>query len=345
FIPAATGIVADEFPRSRQQAIGLLTSILPIGWVVGPNLGGWMTVALGWRSIFWINIPLCAVALVASALLLPGGVRRESRIDLVGAGLLACGLGGIMIGISEMGSADSQPMWALTGLLLGAGVASLVYFWRRQNRVKDPVIEPEVLRGRPFVAANVYNLMFGAVMGALSLIPLYAVSIYGMSTIESGLIITPRSVVMLGASTVTSFLLVRWGYRWPMSLGVAGTVPGLVLLALEPASFGILGSSLMFLLLVMGLFGLSQGMATPASNNACIELMPQHLGTIVALRVMVRQTGGILSITTCSLLLENLGVAPGFRLFFFAYLAFMIVITPAIFAMPKSCQPPQYSRS
>ncbi len=159
------------------------------------------------------------------------------------------------------------------GLLLGGGLDGLILFWRRLTRVKDPIIEPELLRRRPFLAANVYNFIYGCAIGAISLVPLYAVSIYGMSTLQSGLVLTPRSIGMIATSMVTSLFLVRWGYRWPMLVGTVVMIPGFILLALEPISFAILGSqlsSIVFLLLVMGLSGLAQGTISPAVTNSLI---------------------------------------------------------------------------
>ncbi|MBN1685166.1 MAG: MFS transporter, partial [Spirochaetales bacterium] len=58
FMPCAAGIVSDEFPEARQRYIGLFSSIFPVGAIIGPNIGGWMVEALGWRSVFWLNVPL-----------------------------------------------------------------------------------------------------------------------------------------------------------------------------------------------------------------------------------------------------------------------------------------------
>ena len=62
FMPSAVGIAAEEFPESRQKAIGLFSSIFPIGQILGPNLGGWLVSILGWKSVFWINIPFVLAA-------------------------------------------------------------------------------------------------------------------------------------------------------------------------------------------------------------------------------------------------------------------------------------------
>ena len=105
-IPSATGIIADEFPKSRAKAIGLIASIAPIGMIVGPNLGGWMTTTLGWRSIFWINIPLCLIVIIVAATLMSQSNRREAHFDLVGSGLLAVGIVALMGGISTLGAME-----------------------------------------------------------------------------------------------------------------------------------------------------------------------------------------------------------------------------------------------
>ena len=78
-----------------------------------------------------------------------------------------------------------------------------------------------LLRSKPFLAANLYNMMVGAgVFGIFAFVPLYATSVHKLSTLVSGMILTPRSLGIIPASAVTSFLLKRWGYRWPMVLGM-----------------------------------------------------------------------------------------------------------------------------
>lgn len=340
FLPSASGIVADEFPKSRQKAIGFFTTVYPIGNVIGPNLGGWMITALGWRSIFWINIPLCIIALVASIFLMSAGRKEKSHIDVIGAGLLAIAIVTLMISLSEIGNADRITPWLLMVILIGISTASLLLFWRRQTRIDYPIVEPEILREKPFLAANIYNFVCGCNYGTISLVPLYAVSIYGLSTLESGFILTPRSVVMIAVSAVTSLSLVRWGYRWPLLAGTTIMIPGFIILALEPASFTISGTtfnSIVFLSIIMGLAGLSVGTAVPAASNASIELMPDKVGTIAGIRQMFLQAGSIFSITVGSLLLHNAGIAGGFQILFFGLSALiLLVMIPAIFVMPKS---------
>jgi len=340
FLPLAAGIVADEFPRARQQAIGLFTSIFPIGQIIGPNLGGWMVHAFGWRSIFWFNIPLGAIAFIASAFLLKSGQREEGHMDLVGASLFTGSLFAFISGLSGMGSSKDESSWVISGLLLVTSVILIIAFIRHEGKSKNPIIDLQILKEKPFIAANIYNFIYGAcIFGLMSFVPLYAVSVYGMSTLESGLILTPRSVGMMAASTVTSIFLTRWGYRWPMLIGTITIVLSLCLLGVESPGINVLGiqlSSTALLVVIMLLSGIGMGVAAPAANNACIELMPQRVATITGVRGMFRQSGGTISIAVTSLLLENIAdMAHGFALVFFGLAAIMVITTPLVFAMPK----------
>ena len=345
FLPSAAGIVADEFPHARPQAIGLFTSIFPIGQIIGPNLGGWMIAAYGWRSIFWLNIPFCILALVGSALLLRSEPRKAMQIDVAGAALLTGSLCTFMVGISVVGSGTGQLAQALVWLLFAASVAFIIAFIRRESKIKDPIIELEVLRQKPFVAANIYNFVFGAcIFGFFSFVPLYAVSIYGMSVFQSGLILTPRSVGIMLASAVASIFLPRWGYRWPMLIGTAMVMLSLFLLGFESPGITIFGmqfSSTALLLVIMALSGLGMGMALPAANNACIELMPDRVATITGIRGMFRLSGGAIAIAIISLLLQRIGnMALGFSIVFFGLAVIVLITVPAIFGMPRTCETP-----
>lgn len=342
-MPSATGIVADEFPLARQRVIGLLVSIWPIGMIIGPNVGGWMVTALGWRSVFWLNIPVAVGILIATALLLKPGRREKVYIDLQGAALFTASLLAFMLAISAMGNGAAQ--WGIAAILLIACIAFIVLFARRESRSQNPVIDVEMLRARPFLAANVYNFVFGAAAwGILTFVPLYAVSIYGMTTFRSGLILTPMSAGMIVASTVTSFFLLRWGYRWPMLIGTTATVLSLAFLGMQPGNTGILGvqlSSTVVLLIVLGFSGLGQGVLLPAANNACIDLMPQQIGTITGMRAMFRQGGGAVGTVATSLVLHNTSdMARGFYIVFLGLAAMLLVTIPTIFGMPSCAKAP-----
>jgi EmrB/QacA subfamily drug resistance transporter len=339
FVPTASGIVADEFPKSREAAIGLFSSIFTIGAIIGPNLGGWVVSRYSWRSIFYINVPIGAILLVAGMMLLKDvPTLSRPRIDFAGFALLCGSLLLLMVGLSLAGGGISPRSILLAGSFISASLIFGAFFFRQERRAPQPVLDPALLQSRPFVAANVANLAIGmTMMGVFSFVPLYVTSVLGLSTLMSGMILTPGSVAMTISSTVTAFLLRRWGYRWPMVIGFTGVAFMTMLLAPGPLSL-IMGDgwgsirSLVLLLFVNGIVG---GMVFPAANNACIELMPEKVGTIVGLRNMFRNIGGALGISIITLIL-HLSHTPraGFTIVFIAFGLIFVVSIPFLFFMP-----------
>ena len=340
-MPCVTSIVSDTFPETRQRAIGLLSSIFPIGMIIGPNLGGWLVESFGWRSIFWLNIPIGIVILVFSRLLLTGDQKIHSgKIDFVGVGLLSSSLIALMLGMTELANLQSLLSCMLSGLLIVSGIIFMIIFLRWEQKTANPIIDLAILKEKPFLATNIYNLMFGAcVLGVVTLIPLYAVSVYGMSTFESGFILTPRSIAMVIMSAIASFVLMRWGYRRPILLGTITTALSLFLLALEPQEIEVLGfhpNAYVLLGIIMFISGFGFGVAAPASNNACIELMPDKVATITALRMMFRMIGGAFGIALSTVVIHVVGdVGYAFQILFFGWTVILLLSLIAVFAMPS----------
>jgi EmrB/QacA subfamily drug resistance transporter len=342
FLPLMTAIASDLFPNSRQQAIGLFSSIFPIGMIIGPNIGGWLVEAYGWQSIFWLNIPLGVVVFIAMAIMLKETKKGGGHLDLTGVGLFSGMLSAFLIALSEIGNSGSDSAWVVVGVLLAAGVILGVLFLRHENKAKDPIIDLQMLQEKPFLAANIFNFLYGAaVLGIMSFIPLFATSFYGMSIFESGLILTPRSVGMIAASFVTSMMLPKWGYRWPMLIGAGFTVICMAMLGLEAAGVSLFGadtSAMWTMCIIMFLSGLAMGIIAPAANNACIELLPTRVATITGVRGMFRQSGSAVSIAVTALMLERfINVGQGFMWVFYGMAGILIIAIPFIFAMPKAC--------
>ncbi len=112
-LPSATGIVADEFPRSRQQAIGLFTTFVPSGMLLGPSLGGLLVSVFGWRSLFWVNLPFGLAGLLVAGLLFRDGKREKMRLDLAGAATLTASLLAFSVGLSSLGGVLVPPILAI----------------------------------------------------------------------------------------------------------------------------------------------------------------------------------------------------------------------------------------
>jgi MFS family permease len=340
-LPVATTIISDTFPEARQQAIGFFASILPIGNIIGPNIGGWMVESFGWRSTFWLNIPLGLIVFIASARLFKSGQREGGKLDLLGTGYFSGGLSAFLICLSTLGDVKSVASGLLPAALFMAAMVLLVAFYRREGRITNPLVDLDFLRLKPFLAANLFNLFYGAAaLGVMSFVPLFATSVYGMSTLESGIILTPRAVGMVLATLVTSYYLPRLGYRGPLLTGVGIIAASTVLLGLEPKALDILGMhfSAVFLVGTLLFFaGAGMGILAPAANNACIDLAPDRIAMITGLRGTFRQGGSAVSIAATALVLHFFtDIGHGFTMVYWGLAVLLLLVSPTIFMMPKS---------
>jgi len=341
FLPTAAGIVSDQFPEHRERAIGLFTSIFPIGGIVGPNLGGWIVSRYSWRYIFYINLPIgIGLAILIMILLKDSKVLSRPHIDFVGASFFFGAILFLMLGLNLIAEGFSTSSLLLTVLFLVVSFSFFSLFVYQEKKDSNPMLDMALLRSKPFLAANLYNMMVGAgVFGTFAFIPLYATSVHQLSTLASGMILTPRSLGVIPASAITSFLLKRWGYRWPMVLGLSiislSTIlldsRGLQLLRIIGIHLGV-AEILAVLIMVTGI---GVGIALPASNNACIELMPEKVATITGLRGMFRSVGGAFGISLITIILHSSSTpAHGFSATFFSFGLGLLLTIPLVFLMP-----------
>jgi EmrB/QacA subfamily drug resistance transporter len=297
-LPSAYGVIGDSFAQRRAQMVGLLSSIMPLGSVIGPTAGGFIVEELGWRWTYAMNTPTGALV-VALLLLMPKGQARQgSRLDVLGAALLSVAIASLIYALTELSrrSPPPSPPLVAAGLLAAALAGAL--FLRHERRTPEPVLELALARQREFAFVNGLNLLYGAcVFGAFSFIPLYAYEAYGMTSSQSGLLLIPRAVASALTSAVASVLLPRTGYRRPilaglllMALALAFLWRGVQEPQLGPLSLG----RFPYLALVIALTGVGFGLSGPAANNAAIELAPQRIAAITGLRGMFRLVGGAL---------------------------------------------------
>ncbi len=341
FLPTASGMVSDHFPENRARAIGFFTSIFPVGGIIGPNLGGWIVSRYSWRYIFYINLPI-GIFLFALIMILLKDSKKSSRprVDFAGAFLMSSSILFLMLGLNLLGEGHSAYSFTFSVALLASSLTLGIIFLRQEKRVANPFLDIALLQSRPFLAANLLNFLLGTcVFGIFSFVPLYATSVHGLSTLLSGMIMTPRSIGTISASAITSFFLRRWGYRWPMIIGFGIVSGATVLLAPDLLLWNVLGvawgpAKVMALLLLVS--GLGMGMAFPAANNACIELMPGKVATIVALRNMFRTIGGAMGVSVITFILHQVpSSTSGFRIVFLALGITLFCSLPLAFLMPS----------
>jgi EmrB/QacA subfamily drug resistance transporter len=301
FMPSATGIVSDHFGPERDRAVGMFTSILPVGGIIGPIIGGVFVSYWSWRGIFLVNVPIGIVLIALTLKFIPASVRRpSSRIDVRGIITLAVLITAAMFGITYLGSGD-VPLYS--PLFLGSeaiAVIALILFVRHSQTDPAPFVPYRLLRGRGFGIMNVINLIYGAAaLGFAALVPLYAQDRYHLSALGSGTLLTARGVGMIAVAGVAAMALRRTGYRLPMIIGFLVLAAGLAMMSLSPVGL----SPYAWLAIGAGLTGCGMGLSVPASNNASLQLAPDQVAAIAGLRGMFRQSGSIIavSVTTATI--------------------------------------------
>jgi len=307
FMPSATGIVSDHFGEQRDRAVGMFTSIFPIGGIVGPVLGGLFVSYWTWRGIFLVNVPIGIILITLTARFIPASATRpSSRIDITGVLLLAVLIATGMFGITYLGSGEI-PLYSPVFLgCLVAAVAFCYLFVRHSKRDAFPFVPYRLLRGRGFGIMNLINYLYGAAaLGFAALVPLYAQDRYGMAALSSGTLLTARAVGMIAIAGVAAMTLRRTGYRWPMVGGFVILAGGMLTMAVSaPVSpYG-------WLAIGAALTGLGMGLSVPASNNASLQLAPDQVAAIAGLRGMFRQAGAITAVSvTTAVIARSAGAA------------------------------------
>jgi EmrB/QacA subfamily drug resistance transporter len=342
-MPSAVGIVSDQFRERRSQAIGLFTSVFPIGGIIGPNLGGYILEHWSWREMFFVNVPIGVVVFIAVFVLLPGhqAARPKLHADPLGLLLYSGAIVALMYGMTA--AADDPSLWR-NPLLWGLFVVSVVLgflFVRHIRRAENPVMDYRLVATHPFLAANLYNFFFGAAaFGFFSFVPYYAVTQFGMGPLESGAVLTPRAIAMIAVSGLSSITLIRYGYRLPMLAGMVLVVVTLLLLAQQWTSVQLGSISLSgfwYLALVLAISGAGMGLANPASNNAALDLAPGQAAALTGVRGMFRLTGGVLSIAGIVLALTFFpDQAEGLAKIFLVLSAVLLVTVPLALMIPDT---------
>lgn len=331
-MPSATGIVSDHFGPERDRAVGMFTSILPVGGIIGPILGGVFVSYWSWRGIFLVNVPI-GIALIALTIkFIPSNsTRKKSRIDARGIALLAILITTAMFGITYLGSGNI-PLYSPVFLVSEAvALIALALFVRHSRNDAAPFVPYRLLRGRGFGIMNLINLVYGAAaLGFAALVPLYAQDRYNMAPLGAGTLLTARAVGMIAVAGVAAMTLRRTGYRLPMIVGFTVLAGGLLMMALSPDI-----SAYAWLAIASAITGLGMGLSVPASNNASLQLAPDQVAAIAGLRGMFRQSGSIIAVSVTTALIarsSNAGLVQAHVFLVFA--ALLLVLLPMIRLVP-----------
>jgi len=239
---------------------------------VGPSLGGWLAEAFGWRSVFYINVPvgLAAIALAVRSIADDHVGEAEERFDFSGATLFTSGLVALMIALNQGHD------WGWTSpLTLGVMVGALVLlavFVRVEQRRPAPMLDLSLFRSRTFSASAASALLnYACVYAVTFVLPFLLIQARGLGTAEAGLVLTAQPIVMAVVAPISGALSDRIGSRGLATAGMLLLAAGLVALGLL-VTRGSLGQ----IAAALALFGLGVGIFVSPNNSALMGAAPRN---------------------------------------------------------------------
>ncbi|MER0479785.1 MFS transporter [Streptomyces sp. Edi2] len=301
--PVAMSIITNTFtdPRERARAIGAWGGVVGISMAAGPVIGGLLVQSVGWRSIFWINVPIGALAFFLTLRYVPESrAPKPRRVDPVGQLLVIALLGSLTYAIIEAPDAGwTSPEILVLVLVALASLAGLIAYERRRS---EPLIDLRFFHSAPFSGATIVAVCaFAALAGFLFINTLYLQNIRGLSALDAGLYMLPMAGMTLIFAPVSGRLVGNRGPRLPLLLaGTAMGASGLLFAAFDAQAT----NALLFTGYV--LFGIGFGLVNAPITNTAVSGMPRtQAGVAAAVASTSRQVGQSLGVAVIGAVLAG----------------------------------------
>ncbi|WP_440708524.1 MFS transporter [Herbiconiux sp. YIM B11900] len=302
-MPATLALIRVSFDdqRERNIAISVWGSVAVVGAALGPIVGGALLEVFWWGSVFLVNVPVVLVALIATAIVAPGGDRDRSRPwDLLSSVQAMLGLGGLVVALKEATKAD--PAWPVLGVAAVVGAVAFTLFLRRQIRLPYPLLDLRLFR-IPALTAGVVaaGLSLFAVAGVELATSQYFQLVEGFTPLQAGLVVVSFAVGSLPSSLLGGAVLHRVGPRMLIAGGLGIAAVGVVLaIALLPAGWG--GP-------VAGLVvaGLGLGFVMASASSAIVGSAPRHrAGMAASVEEVSYEFGGLVAVAVLGSLIFSI---------------------------------------
>jgi EmrB/QacA subfamily drug resistance transporter len=304
-MPATLSIITNAFPaHERGKAIGTWAGVSALALAIGPVVGGFLVENVSWQSIFFLNVPVAALAVVVTI-----AATRESRdensthhVDFPGVTAVTIGLAALVLALVE-GNSWGWGSASIVGLL-ALSAAGLVAFAIVERRVVEPMVDFQFFRSRSFLGANLVAFIVSfAMLAMFFFLALYMQNIKGYSPLQAGVRFLPSTVVIILVAPISGRLSDRIGPRPLMTAGlliVAGSLFWQGHLEVD-TSYGFLIGAFMLMGLGMGL------VMSPMSTAGMNAVEPAKAGVASGILTMSRMVGGTFGVAAMGALITGLG--------------------------------------
>jgi len=301
---SAAIITAIFPPQERGKALGLTGTVVALGSLTGPALGGILIGLASWRSIFYINVPIGLIGFAAVLLILPIDVPSKEKESFVFLGALTFTFGMILVLLGITNGEDWGWLSFPVLLSVALGTVSLVVFVLTERRIKHPMIDLSLFRNRPFLIGNLSGgLSFVAMFANTLILPFYLQGILNYKPAQVGLILMVFPIAMAIVAPLSGHASDKFG---PMVL----TTSGLVITGLGLFYFSTLTATTNFYQILPGsiLTGVGAGMfQSPNNSSVMSSVPPRKLGIAGGINSLVRNLGMVIGIAWSVSLFESLG--------------------------------------
>jgi EmrB/QacA subfamily drug resistance transporter len=293
-MPATLSILTNVFrdPRERGRAIAVWAGVSGLAVAIGPITGGLLLEHFSWGSVFWVNLPIGAAALLLGAFVVPTSRDpKQTRLDPIGALLSIVGLATLLFGIIE----GPEKGWTSDIVITAFAIAAvtLIGFVRWEQRSAHPMLDMSVFRNPRFSSASsTITLTFFALFGSMFLMTQYWQLVHGYSPLEAGVRLVPHAIAMMIVAPLSARFVERLGTKRVVTAGLALIALGLVLLSTIHATTPYSVVITYFLIMSAGM-GMTMA---PATESVMGSLPRSKAGVGSAVNDTTRQVGGALGV-------------------------------------------------
>lgn len=220
-MPLMQTILFLVYPRDqRGKAMGMFGLVISFAPAIGPTLSGWFIDIYPWRGLFYMILPIVAIDLIVAYFILRNVTEKTNpKLDMTSIILSTFGFGGLLYGFSAAGNSGWLSLAVILPIIIGA--IALVLFIKRQNRLKEPILEFGVFKDRIFtLSTSLGMIVFMSMIGGAVILPIFMQTMLGFSAMESGMMLLPGALIMGIMSPVTGRLFDKYGAKWLAIIGL-----------------------------------------------------------------------------------------------------------------------------